>query len=46
MLNVDRTTICSWEQGETQTYQRTLDKISTLFNEVLEMPLSIGTGDN
>ncbi|WP_211166349.1 helix-turn-helix domain-containing protein [Mucilaginibacter robiniae] len=33
MLNVDGATICSWEQGESQPYQRTLQKINTLFKK-------------
>jgi DNA-binding XRE family transcriptional regulator len=34
MLNVDGATIGSWEQGESQPYKRTLNKIQTLLNEV------------
>jgi DNA-binding XRE family transcriptional regulator len=35
MLNVDGTTVSSWEQGESKPIQRTLNKINTLFNDVL-----------
>lgn len=41
MLNVDGATISSWEQGERQPYQRTIEKINSLLNEVSEVPFSI-----
>ena len=41
MLNVDGATICSWEQGESQPYQRTLNKIYALFDEVSDVELAL-----
>ncbi len=41
MLNVDCATVSGWEQGASQPYQRTLDKINTLFKEVSDVSFNM-----
>lgn len=46
MLNVNGATISSWEQGENQPYQRTLNKIYELFNEISDVAFRINQSDH